>query len=92
MQFFIFLNHLVNFLAPAVGVGAFMAFLSPRVFRGRYRPAFVRQWGVNAVAGSVALLLGLVYFGTDGKMLTYGAMALFIALAQFTGMRLWRPR
>lgn len=83
-----FANHALNFAAPALCVGLFLALLAPWVLR----PAAVRlswqgQSAVNALAGFAALALGLWFFGNDGKMASYGAMLCACSLAQWAGMR-----
>ena len=52
-----------------------------------------RWWlpvSLNFLAGAAALVGGLVLFGRDGKMLTYAAMLVAIASAQWLGGRAWR--
>ena len=46
------------------------------------------QAAINVVAGTVVLLLGLWYFGNDGKMATYGAMLVVCATTQMTFLRI----
>lgn len=74
--------HLTNFFAPAAGVGLIAAALAKLLWRRELRAA---RWSRLALWGSaacaVALVLGLVVFGRDGKMLTYGAMLLACAAA-----------
>ena len=76
--------HLLNFWAPAVGVGALAAALSKLLWR---RELAGVRWRRLALAGSlaaaVALLAGLVLSGRDGRMLTYAAMVAACALAQW---------
>ena len=82
------LNHLVNFLAPALVVALVLALLGP--FLVRKRPgaqAFPAQVAINFVAGTVALLIGLWFFGNDGKMATYAAMLLLSSAAQASSGR-----
>jgi hypothetical protein len=77
MTFFALLGHIANFIAPALGVAALL-WLGPRIARGkrpvRWRPAV--EAGLLAGAGVAVLLAGLVFFGRDGKMLTYAALVL----------------
>ncbi|MBC7618002.1 MAG: hypothetical protein H7293_03245, partial [Candidatus Saccharibacteria bacterium] len=76
------LNHLVDFLAPALVVALVLALLGP--FLMRKRPGaqtFPAQVAINFVAGAVALVVGLWFFGNDGKMATYAAMLLLSAAA-----------
>ena len=74
--------HLLNFFAPALGVGVLTALMAKLLWRRSLKSASLKRLGVWAVAGSaLALLAGLVVFGRDGKMLTYGAMVLACALS-----------
>ncbi|MEW6703825.1 MAG: hypothetical protein AB1430_03130 [Pseudomonadota bacterium] len=76
------LIHLANFFLPAVGVGVLAALMSKLLWRGQLKGvAFARLAGWAAAAGAAVLLAGLVVFGRDGKMLTYGAMVVASALA-----------
>jgi hypothetical protein len=74
--------HLLNFLAPAFGVGLVAAFLAKllwwRDLKG-VSPWRMAAWAV--VASSLALIAGLLWTGHDGKMATYGVMVLTCALA-----------
>ena len=82
------LNHLVNFLAPALVVALILALLGPFLIRKRPgAQVFPAQVAINFVAGAVALVLGLWFFGNDGKMATYGAMLVFCACAQWGASR-----
>lgn len=71
-----FLAHLLGFLAPALGVGLLL-WAGLRIRRKR-RPGFgaAMQLAMLCVAGGVVLLVGLVYFGRDGKIATYAALVL----------------
>jgi hypothetical protein len=74
--------HLLNFFAPAVGVGLLTALMAKLLWRRSLKSASLKRLGVWAVTGSaLALLAGLIIFGSDGKMLTYGAMVLVCALS-----------
>jgi hypothetical protein len=74
--------HLLNFFAPAFGVGLPTALMAKLLWRRSLKSASLKRLGAWAVAGSAfALLTGLVVFGRDGKMLTYGAMVLACALS-----------
>lgn len=77
------LNYLINFLAPALAVGATLALLGP-LFGGK--PYAVRtllaQISWNSLAGALALGLGLWFFGRDAKMASYAAMLVCCALSQ----------
>ncbi len=67
--------HLLNFFAPAFGVGVITALLARLVWRRELRTVtFVRlaAWAVGGCA--IGLLAALVAFERDGKMLGYGLM------------------
>lgn len=80
--FFDGLLHLLNFFAPALGVGLLTATLVKLVWRQALRGT---SWGRLAMAGctacGLALLVGLLFFGRDGKMATYGLMLLLCTLS-----------
>ncbi len=82
------LNHLLNFVAPALALGAGLAYLAP-VFIKNKAAARTRaaQFAINIVVGALALLAGLVFFGRDGKMLSYAALVLATASSQWWAMR-----
>jgi hypothetical protein len=82
------LNHLLNFVAPALFVGGMLAFAAPIFMQNRPQaPAKYAQAAINSVAGVAALALGLWFFGRDGKMASYAAMAITCALGQAFAMR-----
>lgn len=68
--------HLVGVVAPALGVGLLL-WASLRI-RRKGRPGFGRamQLALLWVVGIVVLLVGLVFFGRDGKIATYAALVL----------------
>lgn len=83
-----YLNHLINFLAPALVVGALLALAAPLL--GGKRSSAVGLLGqiiLNFVAGALALGLGLWFFGRDGKMASYAAMLVFCAVSQGLTLR-----
>jgi len=76
------LNHLVNLLLPAVGVAAIAAALAKLLWWRALAP--VAWWRLALWAGSAGVAVtvgGLVLFGRDGRMATYGAMVGATALA-----------
>lgn len=76
------LNHLLGFFLPALGVGTLAAALAKGLWRGELRAvhwARLALWSGGASA--LASLAGLVVFGRDGTMTSYGAMVLASALA-----------
>ena len=73
--------HLLNFFAPAVGMGLIAPALAKLLWRRALAGAsWVRLIGGVMVACAVVLVAGLVGFGHDGKMATYAAMVLVCAL------------
>ena len=73
--------HLLNFFAPAFGVGLLTALTAKLLWRRSLKSASLKRLSAWAVSGSaLALLAGLILLGSDGKMLTYGAMVLACAL------------
>ena len=74
--------HLLNFFAPAFGVGLLTALMAKLLWRRSLNSASLKRLSAWAITGSaLALLAGLIVFGHDGKMLTYGAMVLACALS-----------
>jgi hypothetical protein len=72
--------HLSNFVVPALGVGMLSAAGAKLLWR---RELASRRWHVLArdasLACGVVLVAGLVVFGHDGKLATYGAMVVVCA-------------
>ena len=74
--------HLLNFVAPALGVALLAASLAKLVWRRELAAVPWRRLALWAAAASVlALIAGLVLFGRDGKMVTYAAVVVASALA-----------
>jgi len=74
--------HLLNFFAPAFGVGLLTALTAKLLWRRSLKSSSVKRLSAWAITGSaLALMAGLIAFGSDGKMLTYGAMVLACALS-----------
>jgi hypothetical protein len=73
--------HLLNFFAPAVGVGILASMMAKLVWHRRLKGVAWRSlilWATGASAA--ALVAGLVVFGRDGRVATYGLMVLCSAL------------
>lgn len=85
------LNHVLNFVAPAL-VLALLLPLGARWFMKKKSavPAFWTQAAVNFAASALVLLLGLWFFGRDGKMATYAGMVLVCSTSQWLLRRGWR--
>jgi hypothetical protein len=82
------LIHLANFVLPAVAVGGVLAVLSPIYAKNRpLARMLLAQAAINSIAGILVLLAGMVVFGNDGKMATYGALVLATGTAQWWGLR-----
>lgn len=77
-----FALHLVNFFAPAAGVALAAALMAKLLWRRDLAGAsWLRLWAWGGGGGALALVAGLVVFGRDGKMATYGALVAATALA-----------
>lgn len=73
--------HLLNFLAPAFGVGLTAAWLSKLIWRRELRNVAWPALAARAVMAGVAVLVaGLALSGRDGRMLTYAALVLVTAV------------
>ncbi|NVO06819.1 MAG: hypothetical protein HXX19_13210 [Rhodoferax sp.] len=85
------LDHLLNFVLPALVVGGLLAALAPLLLR-KLRPhhSWLVQSAINAASGLLVLLAGLVVFGHDGKMATYSALVLACASSQWIAGKAWR--
>jgi hypothetical protein len=85
------LLHLMGFLAPAAAVALLVSAMSRVLMPKR---AVARSWrasfAIDFIAGAAVLVLGLVLFGRDGKMLTYTALVLACASTQWALMKGWR--
>ena len=85
--------HLVNFVAPALGVAALATLLSKLLWRKALAARSLRQlWQVSAAAGVVALVMGWLVFGRDGRMGTYALLVLSCALALWWQGFVAKPR
>jgi hypothetical protein len=87
------LNHALNFVAPAAWVALLVTVLG-RFFLKKQALAhvFKRDAAINFAVACVALVAGLWWFGRDGKMATYSAMALLCATSQWLLVRGWRSQ
>ncbi|MDQ6679762.1 MAG: hypothetical protein M3Y67_02200 [Pseudomonadota bacterium] len=74
--------HLLNFFAPAAGLGGIASALAKLFWRSELeRVSWLRLWGTASGCAAVVLVTGLVAFGHDGRLATYGAMAIAAALS-----------
>ncbi len=85
------INHLSNFVLPALAVAIGMPLLSRTVAWGRRaQTSLTAQILLNFVSGIAALLAGLWFWGQDGRMATYLAMAVVCGATQWLVLRAWR--
>ena len=85
------LNHLLNFIAPALWVAlAVTLFALFFIEKQAIAVVFIRSLAINFVVCCLVLLTGLWLFGRDGKMSTYAAMTLFCATSKWVLQRGWR--
>jgi Flp pilus assembly protein TadB len=73
--------HLLNFFAPALGVGLLSAAFAKLLWRRELKGVGWLRLALWASAGcALVLVAGLIAFGHDGKMATYAAMVCACAL------------
>jgi len=91
MSLFGLLDHLLNFIAPALVVGLLVAAMAP-VLMKKSRPhhSWLIQSAINSGANLLVLLAGMLIFGHDGKMATYAAMVITCASSQWISGKAWR--
>jgi len=83
--------HAINFAAPALGVALLMTtvgrFMGPRVV---WPARWWQQTLLHFAAGLAVLVAGLLYFGVDGKMMTYLGLVVASASTQWLLVRGWK--
>ncbi|VTU14665.1 MULTISPECIES: hypothetical protein [unclassified Variovorax] len=85
------IDHLLNFIAPAFAVGFLCALLGRLAMRkAAGTPAWWTQGAINFIVGIVVLAAGLIVFGHDGRMLTYGALVAACGTSQWLVAGGWR--
>ena len=85
------LNHLMNFVAPALFMAVFTSLAARLLLRKAVAaPAFWKQVTLLFAAGVAVLALGLLFYGRDGKMGTYAALVVCCASVQWILLRGWR--
>lgn len=100
MTFYLLANHLLNFVAPAACLAFLMVGLSPFLSFSKSktgakaarsnRPAWRRQFAMVFATNLLVAVCGLVFFGHDGRLLTYAVMALAAAWMQWLLLRGWK--
>ena len=84
MGFLATINHAINFLAPALWLAVLLPLLTRILMRKKaVALTLSAQVALHFVVGCIVLLVGLVLFGRDGKMLTYLALVLTLASMQW---------
>ena len=74
--------HLLNFIAPALGVALLATALAKLSWRRELAAVpWLRLALWTACAGVLSLVAGLLVFGRDGKMATYAVLVVTSALA-----------
>lgn len=85
------LNHLLNFVSPALAVAIVMVVCGHLFFRKMAQAhGWIAPIAINFVVGCAVLVAGLVVFGRDGKMITYAALVLLGATCQWVWVRGYR--
>ncbi|MFT4267393.1 MAG: hypothetical protein QM586_09255 [Xenophilus sp.] len=85
------LNHLLNFVLPALAVALLLAPGARLLVKQRAgAPALWLQVAILFAAGVLVLLAGLALTGRDGRIGTYGALVAVGATLQWLLMRGWR--
>lgn len=87
------LNHFVNFFAPGLFVAGVLwgvARLFPRKGGPRKGVPPWLQLVVNAAVGMAALVAGLLLFGRDGRMASYGLLVVGCAFSQWLVSGEWK--
>ncbi|MDT0137386.1 hypothetical protein [Acidovorax sp. PRC11] len=83
--------HLLNFMAPALGVSLLLACAAAVCFRGAPRTVgFLGQVAVGFAVGLGVCAAGLAWAGRDGKMLTYAALVVACGTVQWVLVRGWK--
>lgn len=84
MSFFDLLNHIFNFVLPAITMGVMVPLFSRLIWRKTpVKRPLKSQMLVTSLACLAVLFAGLVIFSTDGKMVTYVAMVTVAAVFQW---------
>lgn len=95
MTFYLLANHLLNLVLPAAAVALLLVLASHafgRLFKPKRPPAhgWLAQAAIVFIANVAVLVAGLVFFGHDGKMLTYAAMVAGAAVCQWVLLGSWK--
>ncbi len=92
MGFIGLVNHLFNFALPAIVLAVMLPLLLRWTAMGRSAKASLpRQMLALTLVNLVVLVAGLLWFGHDGKMVTYLTMAIASACTSWLLLRAWQP-
>ena len=73
--------HLLNLFLPAMGLGALSAAATKLLWRQETQRLAWRRLAASASAAAAAItVVGLLVYGQDGRMATYAAMVIAVAL------------
>jgi hypothetical protein len=92
MNFLQMALHLLFFFLPAFTLALFSVVCGAWLFRPGAGVPWQRRWAVNAAAGVLVLVAGLVVFDNDGKMATYAALVVVSASVEWVLQKGWRAR
>lgn len=84
-------NHGINLLAPAFWIALLLPMLSRLFIRNKpVARIYIGQAAIHFIVCSVVLMIGLLIFGRDGKMLTYLGLVAASASTQWVLVKGWR--
>ena len=92
MTAYLLANHVLSLLAPSAFVAVMLVLLGKifNRFLGSNRPVAQSIWAQAAiifVTNAIVTAAGLIYFGNDGKMVTYAVMVLAAGLTYWVMIR-----
>ena len=91
MSFLTAINHLLNFVAPALVLALLQVAGSQLFMRKMARSrGWIAPIALLFIVGCVVLAGGVLLLGSDGQMLTYGALVLATVSAHWLWLRAWR--
>ena len=95
MTAYLLANHGLNLLAPAALMALLLSLLARLFarFLSSNQPVSRMWWAqaaINFIVGVLVLTGGLVWFGRDGKILTYLVLVLAMAVSQWWQLGGWK--
>ncbi len=83
--------HLLNFVAPALFVALLLAVATRFLMKKRVgATALWAQVAINFISGVAVLAAGLAWYGRDGMVMTYAALAAVCGTGQWLLAKAWR--